>query len=65
METTVSLPGLIDKFPEDLAYINLQEMYESNVLRFDNSNFQPMTIAQRIRERPFKYNTRPARTAAM
>ena len=37
MDTTVSLPGLADKSPEDLANINLQDMYEQGLLRFNNN----------------------------
>lgn len=55
----------MDNTPDDLTYLNLQEMYASGQLRFDDNQFKPLTIADRINERPFVYNTRPNRASIM
>ena len=65
METAPSLPGFIDGAPEDLALINLQDLYKQGHIRFDQNSFKPLTIADRINERPFVYNMKPSRAAML
>lgn len=40
----MTLPGLADRTPEDLAVVNLQDMYERGLLRFDNEKPEPLTL---------------------